>query len=183
VRKLGRLTSYSVDLQLPYVGGISGTWQPDDRERDAAWEMYVELVSRITIVELRPGEGLVREALSSLYSLFETTRAILRQYGPAVAKSKERGGISFGYLSISILNGVLRPCLAKWHPILLDYEARRPPDVSPVAHERAWEHDHELRGELGRIRQALNDYADVLARVAGIEPLRWPDASPPPSDV
>ena len=173
--RLGRLTSVSVKLQLPYVGGVEGTWQPDEREREAAWEMYVELVTRIAVVELRPGEGLVREALTSLYSLFETTRAILRKYGPVVAKPKGEGDLSFGSLAVIILNGVLRPLLARWHPLLQEHEARRPEGVSARAHERAWEHERELREELGRVREALVDYANVLAEVAGVEPLRWPE--------
>jgi len=65
-----KLASVNVKLQLPYIGGIEGNWQPDERERDAAWEMYVELITRLAVVELRPGEGLLREALTSLYALF-----------------------------------------------------------------------------------------------------------------
>jgi hypothetical protein len=169
-----KLASVSVKLQLPYIGGIEGNWQPDERERDAAWEMYVELITRVAVVELRPGEGLFREALGSFYSLFDTTRAILRKYGPEVAKSKDEGQLSFGYLSVAVLNGVLRPLLAKWHPLLLDYEAHRRSDVSALEHEQAWAQAGELRQELSRARQALSDYADVLAEVAGVEPLRWP---------
>jgi hypothetical protein len=172
--RLGRLTSVSVKLGLPYIGGVEGTEQQDEREREAAWEMYVELVTRIAVVELRPGEGLVREALTSLYSLFETTRAILRKYGPAVAKAKGEGDLSFGSLAVTILNGVLRPLLARWHPLLQDHEARRPEGISTLAHEQAWEHEAELRGELERVRVALVDYANVLAEVAGVEPLSGP---------
>jgi hypothetical protein len=175
-----RLASVSVKLQLPYIGGIEGSWQPDERERDAAWEMYVELITRVAVVELRPGEGLLSEALTSLYALFDITRGILRKYGPQVAKPKGEGQLSFGYLSVAVLNGVLRPLLAKWHPLLADYEAHRAADVSMLEHERAWAQAEELRNELRRARQALSDYADVLAEVAGVEPLRWPDPQAPP---
>lgn len=54
-------------------------------ERDAAWELYVEVVTRIAVVELKPGEGSLREALSSLSSPFATTRDILRKYGQRLA--------------------------------------------------------------------------------------------------
>jgi hypothetical protein len=60
--------------------------------------MYVELITRISVVELKPGEGLLREALSSLYTLFDTTRMILRKYGPSVAQPKGKDKLSFGYL-------------------------------------------------------------------------------------
>lgn len=173
-----KLSSVSVSLKLPYIGGVEGTWQPDEREREAAWEMYVELVTRIAVVELRPGEGLIREALTSLYSLFDTTREVLRKYGPAVAKPKREGDLSFGSLAVTILNGVLRPMLARWHPLLLDYEASRPVDRSALEHERAWEHEREAREELKRVREALQDYANLLAEVAGITPLTWPTPAP-----
>jgi hypothetical protein len=137
--------------------------------------MYVELMTRIAVVELRPGEGRIREALSSLYSLFETTRAVLRKYGPAVAKPRGEGNLSFGYLSVAILNGVLRPLLAKWHPLLLDHEARRQEGVSAAEHERVWEHGQEVRQELERVRKALVQYADLLAEVAGVKALNWPE--------
>src|SRR6266700_2536301 len=109
-----KLTSVTVALKLPFLGDINGTWEPDEVEQRAAWEMYVELITRVSLVELQPGEGLLHEALSSLYSLFDTTRKILREYGPAVARPKGKDNISFGYLAIAILNGVLRPVLAKW---------------------------------------------------------------------
>ena len=71
--------SVKVSLKLPVVE-IEGIWVPDKKQREAAWEMYIELVTRISVAELKPGEGLLREALSSLYSLFKTTREILRKY-------------------------------------------------------------------------------------------------------
>jgi hypothetical protein len=178
-----KLSSISVKLQLPYIGGVEGTWQPDARERDAAWEMYVELVTRVAIVELKPGEGLLREALSSLYSLFGTTREIMRKYGPDIAKAKGRGDLSFGYLAVAVLNGVLRPLLASWHPLLLDHEASRPEGRSALEHEQAWEHERELRKDLGHVREALIAYANLLAQVAGVAPLTWPtpSATAPPT--
>ncbi len=81
-----KLKNVSVKLEIPYIGGIEGTWEPDKEEQRAAWEMYVELITRISTVELGPEEGLLREALTSLYSLFATTRTILREHGPSVAQ-------------------------------------------------------------------------------------------------
>ena len=162
------LESIKVALEIPYLGKIEGTWLPDDGERNAAWEMYVELVTRISVVELKPEEGLLREALSSLYTLFGTTRSILRKYGPSIAQPKSSGDLSFGYIAVSILNLVLRPLLAKWHPLLQDYESKRPTDVSPLTYEREWEHYNELRNELENVRLTLIKYSQLLAEVAGV---------------
>jgi hypothetical protein len=164
--------SLKVRLKLPYVADVEGTWEPDERERDAAWELYVELVTRVSVVELGPKEGLLREALGSLYSLFQTTREILRKYGPGVARPKGGSELSFGYLAVAVLNGALRPVLANWHPLLLDYEGRRPPEVSAVEHEWSWERAGELRQELERVRGSLVEYADLLAEVAEVPLLR-----------
>jgi hypothetical protein len=166
-----KLTEFKVSLNLPYIGGIEGSWQPDNNEKEAAWEMYVELITRIAIVELQPNEGSLREALSSLYSIFDSTRKILREHGPGVAQPKGEGKLSFGYLAVAILNTVLRPLLAKWHPLLRDYEHSRPENISVITHERAWQFYGELRDELAKSRRPLTDYANLLADVAGIPSL------------
>jgi hypothetical protein len=161
--------SVSVGLGLPFgLGSISGTWEPDDEERLAAWEMYVELITRVSVEELRPDEGLLRESLSSLYSLFGTTREILRAHGPGIAQPAKGSDLSFGYLAVSILNGALRPFLSRWHPVLADFEARKPQGVSPVDHEREWDHSRELRAELNDLRRVLREYAFLLGDVAGV---------------
>jgi hypothetical protein len=166
-----KLKSVKVSLTLPYIGGIEGTWEPDESERRAAWEMYVELITRISVAELQPEEGLLREALSSLYTLFDTTRKILREYGPSVAQPKGEDNLSFGYLAVAILNTVLRPVLAKWHPLLLDYENTRQSSVSSLEHERQWDKHEELRQVLNDVRQVLTEYTNLLAEVAGVPAL------------
>ncbi len=133
--------------------------------------MYVELITRISIEELQVNEGLLRETLSSRYSLFNTTRGILRKYGPVVAQSHGEGTISFGYLAVAILNTVLRPTLSAWHPLLLDYESTKEREASPLEHERHWDKSVELRNDLNNVRNILTSYANVLAEVAGVPSL------------
>ena len=165
------LKDISFKLGLPGLGELSGSWAPDENERAAAWEMYVELVTRISVADLGPDEGLLREALTSLYALFSITRGILRAHGPVVAQPKGNGSLSFGYLAVAVLNTVLRPVLAHWHPVLLDYEARKPAAVSSVDWERAWEHNAAFRTVLAETRATLVAYADLLAHVAGVPSL------------
>jgi hypothetical protein len=174
-----KLSSVKVNITLPFIGSVEGTWEADERQRQAAWEMYVEMVTRISVVELRPGEGSLREALSSLYSLFASTRQILRQHGPSVAQPQGKGDLSFGYLAVAVLNAVLRPLLARWHVDLSVHEAARPAHLSAVEHERAWERVDELSAELERVRGTLTQYADLLSAVAGVPSLVV--ASPGPS--
>ncbi len=159
--------SVGVRLNLRVVE-ISGTWEPNDSERRAAWELYVELLTRVSVVPLREDEGLLREALGSLYSLFTTTREVLRKYGPEVAEPKKDGQYNFGYLAVSMLNYGIRPLLARWHPALEDWESRRPVDRSRGEHEHAWNRAGELRGALEDTRTILTAYADLLASACGV---------------
>jgi len=165
------LKAINIKFALPWIGEIGGEWEPDESEVKAAWELYVELVTRISVVELQPEEGLLREALGSLYSLFGTTREILRKYGPSVGKPKGEGRLSFGLLAVAVLNTVLHPVLSKWHPVLEDYESTKPAGVSPLEHEKRWEKAKALRDTLNDVRSKLMEYADILAEVADVPSL------------
>ncbi|HSM81810.1 MAG TPA: hypothetical protein VLS96_08990 [Nodosilinea sp.] len=153
-----------VSVSLPFGIG-SAKWQADSTERKAAWELYIELVTRVAVQPLDANAGLVREALNSLYSLFASTREILRTAGPNVGASKQ----SVGGIAIAVLNNGLRPFLSKWHPILQEWEAQKPQGVSAVAHEKGWELEREVRQELSQLRTGLEAYAHALAAIAGVD--------------
>ncbi|MBK9944487.1 MAG: toll/interleukin-1 receptor domain-containing protein [Kouleothrix sp.] len=166
-----KFSEINVELGIPYIGKISGIWKPDADEQFAAWELYVELVTRVPVAELQDQEGSLREALTSLYTIFTMTRDILHKYGPAIARPKEGGAVSFGFLAISILNHAIRPILAYWHPVLLAYEHAHAPGISILEHERQWERAGELRHALQQTRSVLVNYAELLAQVAGVPPM------------
>lgn len=160
-----------VQVGLPFdLGSIQGQWSPDDAERKAAWEMYVELITRVTVAELGPGEGLLREALTSYYSLFATTRSILKAGGPKLADA-QGGRVNFAHIAVSILNNAIRPLLANWHPRLEDYEATRPTHISRFEWEGRWEQNTELRSAIEEVRSALQSYAGLLGEVCGAKDL------------
>ncbi len=164
----------SITLKEVEIGwlGIKGKWVADREQILAAWELYVELVTRIAVQPLQPGQGLLREALASLYALFAETRRILKTHGPGVATAATKGSLSLGLIAVKVLNQELRPVLSQWHPELQAHEQRRPADVSPLAHERAWARHDEMRNVLEGVRAHLEQYADLLAIVAGIQPLK-----------
>ncbi|MEO0802989.1 MAG: hypothetical protein AAFY57_12020 [Cyanobacteria bacterium J06642_2] len=153
-----------VSVSLPFGIG-SAKWKADPTEREAAWELYVELVTRVAVQPLPDGVGTVREAMNSLYSLFASTREILRDAGPKVGASRD----SVGGIAIAVLNKGLRPFLSKWHPELQAWEAIKRDNVSPKAHEQDWELEPQARGELEVLRKKLAQYASELAKIAGIK--------------
>jgi hypothetical protein len=162
-----RLDKVSVKLDLGFLS-METEWVTDPRERQVAWELYVELVSRIATQPLDPDEGLAREALDSLHDLFAITREVLRSAGPDVGMQER----SVGYLALGVLNRGLRPFLSRWHPRLLQWEHARAPGLSAVDHERAWPLDIALRGELEALRSKMWEYARALSEIAGLRKRR-----------
>lgn len=163
-RRRHRVSLETVSVSLPFgIGSMS--WKVDTTQKKAAWSLYVELVTRIAVQPLEVDQGLVREAMNSLYSLFGTTREVLKAAGPDVGASRD----SVGGIAIAVLNNGLRPFLAKWHPLLQAWEARRPVGVSPKEHEQSWSEEPKLRSELEVLRGGLEDYAKALAKIVGVE--------------
>ena len=166
-----RLTNIAVNLNLPGLGSIQGTWGVDERQKNAAWELYIELVTRTTLAPRNQESGGLREALTSLHSLFATTREILKRYGPAVAKPKRGSTLSFAHLAVGVLNAAIRPVLSQWHPLLTEWESSKPSGTSSVEYERQWSMHRELRQELESVQTTLLPYAELLAKAAGVPPL------------
>jgi hypothetical protein len=69
------------------------------------------------------------------------------------------------------INTVLRPVLAKWHPLLLDYESSKKNGISPLEHEKNWSRSEEIRQALDDTRTRMIKYADTLGEVAGVPSL------------
>lgn len=169
----------SVSLSLPFgVGGA--TWEVDDIQRRAAWELYVELVTRVSVEPLQDDRGILREALTSLHALFGVTREILRRAGPDAGATRE----SVGGVAMIALNRGLRPFLSHWHPRLRAWESTRTEGECPIAHELRWGHVTALREELRVLRQELGKYADALAAIAGVQDCNGVDQTErPPAET
>lgn len=133
------------------TGFLELDWQPNPIDQQAAWELYVELLTRIATQPLACEEGREDSALSSVYSLFPTTRDIL--------KSKGRECSDFSKIAIVVLNQVVRPFTAKWHP-LSEKEAFK--DQAQC---------EQFRNELIELQKQLKNYTALLADIAGVEDL------------
>jgi hypothetical protein len=159
-----KVKAKKLTVGLPFNLG-SLEFENDEAQQRAAWSLYVELSTRIAVQALEENEGILREALTSLYNVFGITRQILRDAGPEIAQGKQ----SFGAIAIDVLNKGLRPLLVKWHPLLKAYEEQKPVDKTTVEHERSWDRGKELREEINRVRQQMVIYVKALAKIAGVE--------------
>lgn len=156
-----KLTKISVSL--PFNLGTVEI-EPNTAEREAAWDIYVELTTRIASQELAGDAGTLRETLDSLYSLFDITREVLREHGSTMGKTP----YSVGAIAIQVLNKGIRPFVSKWHPLLLSHEQQRAKQTSIVDHEASWKFAPQFRGELKELQKQISIYADALALIADV---------------
>lgn len=151
-----RLTE--VKVSVPQVSQL--TFVVNNESRNVAWKLFVETMTRVSTQPLDDEEGLTREALSSLYGLFATTRDTLKSSRPSVPAP---GGQTVEHLAITMLNQELRPFLSKWHPRLRQFE-----QTQPDALESAWQENAACRAELREVQRRIYGYAMGFAKLAGV---------------
>ncbi len=180
-RTVGSWFESQVDGQLKRVAvRLKLVKRLDDNATALAWEAYVELVTRISIVPMPDDQGFDREALDSLYTLFGKLRAALVRAGPQSAARAADDSMPIGTSIAVVLNVVLRPFVAYWHPRLERHEATRPPNVSKWDHEQAWSEHGAFREQLATLRANLVRFAAALEEVLDLPALaRLRDAAEP----
>ena len=137
-----------IKLNLKFAEFEFSTTEDD---QTAAWDMYVELITRVTTQPLTLSDGDETTALASVYSLFKITRTILKEKG--------RNAPSFTKIAVIILNQIIRPFTAKWHKKEI---------------EGAFESSDEclvFREELAELQNKLTNYSKMLADIAMVEDL------------
>ena len=133
------------------VGFLETEWQPQEKDREAAWELYVEMLTRVVTQPLVPDHGDEKSALDSVFKLFEITREILRRNG--------RGCVQFTKIAVIVLNQVVRPFTAKWHRLTLEGTLSSP------------DKREEFRKDLAALQTVLQKYTQALADIAQVEDL------------
>lgn len=124
-------------------------WEPSDPDKNAAWDLYVELMTRITTQRLPEEHGIEEAALESIHKIFELTRVTLKVHG--------RKAENFTRIAIIVLNQVIRPFTSKWHRLseqgAFDEKARC----------------NEFRDELSNLQVKLKAYTKMLSELADVE--------------
>ena len=144
--KKWKLDNLSID-----AGFLSAEIKFSNADKLAAWELYVELLTRVSTQHLEPEHGDEGTALTSVFSLFGTTRDILKRHGPDT--------IQFSKIAIVVLNQVVRPFTAKWHRKSIAGAFDQ--ETEQVA----------FRRELAAIQERLRNYSKLLSDIAGVEDL------------
>lgn len=120
-------------------------------DQSAAWDMYVELITRTATQPLADNSGDEETALQSVYGLFAITRSILKEKG--------RTAKNFTKIAIIVLNQIIRPFTSKWHQKLVNHSFD-----NSVQRE-------QFRRELNELQESLKCYTKLLADLAEVEDL------------
>jgi hypothetical protein len=142
-----------LELQAPVIEPARHDefWSPRDADRALAWDLYVELMTRITVQELKDNEGNSKAALESVYQLFPLSRESMKKHGVECSNA--------GALITAFLNSKVRWFTAKWHPMASQI------DESSPSHDEGKR--IEFRDELrGKIRPVLIKLSDALSQLA-----------------
>ena len=137
----------SLKIKTPF---LEMEWEPRDEDKNAAWDLYVELITRVATQRLEPDEGDEAAALKSVHDLFHLTRSTIKRNG--------RHCINFTRIAVVVLNQKARPFTAKWHPRVL-------------AGELSAEERNAFRAELQHLQTDLRNYTHLLADMAAVEDL------------
>lgn len=140
------MTSLKVNLKF-----LEMEWQPKEPDKAAAWELYIEMLTRIATQNLRPEHGDEKTALDSIYNLFPLTREIIKRHG--------RDCIEFTKIAVIVLNQLVRPFTEKWHRESLKGAFKKKQKCD------------EFRRELTQLQTKLRQYTKMLAEMAGVEDL------------
>ena len=155
-RRAAHLTE--VKVTIPQFSEL--TFVVNNEARQVAWRLFIETVTRVATQPLDDEHGLIREALTSLYGLFATTREILNDSRPSIPVP---GSQTVENLAVTMLNWELRPFLSLWHPRLRQFEQENP--GSP---ENSWPQALTCRAELRQTQEHIRRYALGFARLAGV---------------
>lgn len=146
------LDAWSLKGLKIHAGFLDAEFAPNDQDADAAWELYVELLTRAATQAVPEDVGDEAAALKSMHDLFGLTRSIMRAPG-------RRHADGFAKIAIVVLNQKVRPFTAKWHKLSLAGALQDPGQRSA------------FRAELASLQQDLRHYAGLLSQMAGVEDL------------
>jgi hypothetical protein len=141
------LATQKLEKLLPLPPEIlASEWNPTEEDRNAAWDLYTELRTRVTTQPLHYRAGDMATALKSVYDLFAMTRELMHKY--------QRKCSHFATLSVFLLNGVVRPFTAKWHKIK---------EAGGLGNEDTC---HDFRLELQELRKKLLPFQQLMGVLA-----------------
>ena len=157
-RRADVLTLSEVTINVPEFAEMK--FAVNSEYRQVAWKLFVETLTRVATQPLDSESGSLREALTSLNTLFKETRDLLKNMRP----SKPTADITVEVFAATMLNREIRPFLSKWHVELQVFE-----DANKSRPDIYWEQNATCRKELEALRHRLLSYTKAFGELAGLK--------------
>ncbi len=125
-------------------------WGPSDADKNAAWELYIELLTRTPLDAGFEDELEPKTTLDTAYSLMPVIREIIKRNGKECTE--------FAKIAIIVVQQVIRPFLARWHK-------------QTSAGALQGDELEQFTAEFDSFRDSLMKFAGMLANMAGVEDL------------
>ena len=172
--------SFSINLGIISIGG-----ELSEEDRQCAWELYCELVSRVALMGKENDHGelvftgeVYSESLDSLHAFFREARALMRRYPVGrVATGDPQNHL--GFFIAALLEVVIRPFLEKWQATYRHWWERAckdQPERSPFERQEGFPECQTMladwRGLRRFCRAAAKELTEtfILPDVASLEP-------------
>jgi hypothetical protein len=147
--------SFSINLGIVSVGG-----ELSEDDRQCAWELYCELVSRVALVGKEDQRGklvftgeVYSESLDSVYAFVREARALMRRY-PVGRVPAGHGQNHLGAFIAALLEVVVRPFLEKWQATYRHWWARACADIPEQS-------PFDRQAEFPLLEPMLEDWRDL----------------------
>lgn len=158
--------NFEVSLGFVTFGG-----EFDDADRQSAWELYLEMMTRVAVRGKVDAEGyddftgeLLAESLQSTYTFVQNARAIARSFPVGALGQKPRHHL--GFFIAQMLEVVFRPFLEKWQAEYRHWWACEYPEGCqrrPTVVQLDYPHLDELLLDWVSVRRFVRDAAKELA--------------------
>lgn len=144
LERFKKITDAAPERIVPYGNYFIQKYRKDgtytQADRSAAWEMWIELDTRVTTLPLNEEDGVDQSALTSIYQLFQIHRDLAKRHGPNCK--------GYYQLAKDYFENNIRPFTAKWHKQL---------DEGKSA---------DFRDELSQLQEQLNEFKNKLEEIS-----------------
>ena len=157
--------TFSFNLGFVQIGG-----ELNEEDRQCAWELYCEIVTRVAVRGSLDGESkddfggeVYKESLDSLYAFFLEARQIMKRFPVGKIGASDKSHL--GFFIVTMLEVVVRPFLEKWHTPVRHFWKEADESIPPLERQKAFAHREALETDWAEVREFFRGTAKELAEV------------------
>jgi hypothetical protein len=158
--------SFNINLGIVSIGG-----EIDEADRQCAWELYCEIITRVGVIGKFDQDGkqtmtgeVLAESLDSLHRFFQEARGLMRRYPVGSLGAGTSSEHHLGFFIAGLLETVIRPFLEKWQArYRYWWQHQSDHTLPPFRRQAAFPGLAEMQSDWFAVRHFCNDSAAELA--------------------